>query len=358
MSPSRETPFLIALSDYNLLVADDGDGAAQRSALRTKVCIGTVAVVDLSVQTVVSHTLLDESVLDSSNTVLAEASVDLVVTSVVVGPTGEGVALVLVEHDITHSVDNVVLDTNDLRNVDGEVNDSQRSLSVNGLTGIGNGFVKASLELTLEVSDLAVGSSQTSSQCVALSIGALVRGANGNDGSSPLSLVELIAQTKECRGILNPSTLTSTINMLLHIFVERNVRDIHKLEMLGGEIFDMTCRTVFGGEFEDMLPQPTPEMEKMRQMHEMMASRGMRPTPEMIEEINRMIAEGRLPQFPGAAPAPGQPMVNEEDWDFLDEFLGDEDDEEDGEFYDEEDEDFNADEVGEEIDWAADDNWQ
>lgn len=145
-------------------------------------------------------------------------------------------------------------------------------------------------------------------------------------------------------------SIANTINMLLHIFVERNVRDIHKLEMLGGEIFDMTCRTIFGGEFEDMLPQPTPEMEKMRQMHEMMTSRGMRPTPEMIEEINRMIAEGRLPQFPGAAPAPGQPLVNEEDWDFLDEFLGDED----GEFYDEEDEEFGDDEV----DWENGDDWQ
>jgi hypothetical protein len=154
--------------------------------------------------------------------------------------------------------------------------------------------------------------------------------------------------------------IANTINMLLHVFIERNVRDIHTLESLGGQIFDMTCREVFGGEFEDMLPQPTPEMEKIRQMYEMMSVRGMRPTPEMIEEINRTIAEGRLPQFPGA-PAPGQPMVNEEDWDFLDEFLGDEDNEEDGEFYDEEDEDFNADEVEEEqeevIDWA-DDDWR
>ena len=154
-------------------------------------------------------------------------------------------------------------------------------------------------------------------------------------------------------------SIANTINMLLHIFVERNVRDIHKLEMLGGEIFDMTCRQIFGGDFEDMLPQPTPEMEKMRQMHEMMVSGGMRPTPEMIDEINRMIAEGRLPQFPGAqAPAPGQPMVNEEDWDFLDEFLGDEDNEEDEEFYDQEDENFDEDEAEEEIDWAADDDWQ
>jgi hypothetical protein len=152
--------------------------------------------------------------------------------------------------------------------------------------------------------------------------------------------------------------IANTINMLLHIFVERNVRDIHVLENLGGQIFDMTCREVFGGEFEDMLPQPTPEMEKMRQMHEMMSARGMKPTPEMIDEIHRMIAEGRLPQFPGA-PAPGQPMVNEEDWDFLDDFLGDED-EEDEEFYDEEDEDFDVGEVGEEIDWAAeaDNDWQ
>ena len=150
--------------------------------------------------------------------------------------------------------------------------------------------------------------------------------------------------------------IANTINMLLHIFVERNVRDIHVLENLGGQIFDMTCREVFGGEFEDMLPQPTPEMEKMRQMHEMMSARGMKPTPEMIDEIHRMIAEGRLPQFP-SVPAPGQPMVNEEDWDFLDDFLGDED-EEDEEFYDEEDEDFDVGEVGEEIDWAADNDWQ
>jgi len=153
-------------------------------------------------------------------------------------------------------------------------------------------------------------------------------------------------------------SIANTINMLLHIFVERNVRDIHKLEMLGGEIFDMTCRTIFGGEFEDMLPQPTPEMEKMRQMHEMMVNRGLRPTPEMVEEFNRMIAEGRLPQFPGAAPAPGQSMVNEEDWDFLDEFLGDEDDEDEGDWANVEDEDFNANEAEEEIGWAAADDWQ
>ena len=141
-------------------------------------------------------------------------------------------------------------------------------------------------------------------------------------------------------------SIANTINMLLHIFIERNVRDIHKLEMLGGEIFDMTCRTVFGGEFEDMLPQPTPEMEKMRQMHEMMMHNGIKPTPEMIDEITRMIAEGRLPQFPNA-PVPGQPMVNEEDWDFLDEFIGDEN----GEFYDEEDENFDDNEEDEDEDW-------
>jgi hypothetical protein len=134
-------------------------------------------------------------------------------------------------------------------------------------------------------------------------------------------------------------SIANAINMLLHIFIERNVRDIKKLEMLGGQIFDMTCRQIFGGEFEDMLPQPTPEMEKMRNMHEMLVNRGVRPTPEMIEEINRMIAEGRLPQFPGA-PVPNQPMVNEEDWDFLDDFLVDEEGDQEIEWADEEDEDF------------------
>ena len=121
-------------------------------------------------------------------------------------------------------------------------------------------------------------------------------------------------------------SIANTVNMLLHVFIERNVRDIHKLEELGGEIFEMTCKEVFGGEFEDMLPKPTPEMEKMRQLHDMMMHSGVRPTREMLEEINRMIAEGRLPQMPLAQEGePVNPAVNEDDWDFLDDFLDDED---------------------------------
>jgi hypothetical protein len=133
-------------------------------------------------------------------------------------------------------------------------------------------------------------------------------------------------------GVNDPSNLqhhiANCVNMLLHVFVERNIRDFHKLESLGGEIFDRTCREVFGGDFEDVLPQPSGDVEQMRMLNQMMIDGNMsKPTPEMIEQIKRMLENSNREHHSIYSNA--QPMVNEEDWDFLDDFLGDEDEETD-----------------------------
>ena len=119
--------------------------------------------------------------------------------------------------------------------------------------------------------------------------------------------------------------IANCVNMLLHVFVERNIRDIHKLENLGGNIFELTCREVFGDDFQDILTPPE-NIERMRELNEMMM-RGERPTPEFMEQLQREMQEiqrRRLEQ----GETGGLPMIEDLDG-FLDEFLGDDDEEED-----------------------------
>ena len=119
--------------------------------------------------------------------------------------------------------------------------------------------------------------------------------------------------------------IANCVNMLLHVFVERNIRDIHKLENLGGNIFELTCREVFGDDFQDILTPPE-NIERMRELNEMMM-RGERPTPEFMEQLQREMQEiqrRRLKQ----GETGGLPMIEDLDG-FLDEFLGDDDEEED-----------------------------
>jgi hypothetical protein len=131
--------------------------------------------------------------------------------------------------------------------------------------------------------------------------------------------------------------VANCVNTLLHVFVERNVKDFHRLEMLGGDIFDSTCREIFGGDFEDMLPKPSDATsEQIRRLNEMIANGSMpRPTPEMMEQIREMLERSNREHTQMYEPEDGQPLVNEDDWDFLDDFL-DEHDDRDEEFFDEE----------------------
>lgn len=164
--------------------------------------------------------------------------------------------------------------------------------------------------------------------------------------------VELMKTTQHGglrRGETDPAKIqrhiADCVNMLLHVFIERNVRDMRRLEQLGGQIFEMTCRGIFGGEFQDMLPEPP---QKMKELNEMMLN-GQRPTKEMIEELKRAIAE----EMHNRHMQPNDPhdiqphqegiMVNEEDWDFLDDFINEgveyqdeRDDEEDDGWFDDE----------------------
>ena len=136
--------------------------------------------------------------------------------------------------------------------------------------------------------------------------------------------------------------VANCVNMLLHVFVERHVRDFHKLEGLGAEIFDLTCREVFGGEFEDMIPQPAGMDEANRMLNQMMIDGNLqRPTPEMLEQIRQMLE--RSSREHNGLYGDGQSIINEEDWDFLDDFL--ENREEDNGDWDEEEEDFDEDEA-------------
>ena len=130
--------------------------------------------------------------------------------------------------------------------------------------------------------------------------------------------------------------IANCVNMLLHVFVERNVRNYQKLEALGGEIFDLTCREIFGGEFEDMLPKPNENMEQMRRLNQMIIDGSIpKPTPEMMEQIRQMIERNNADH--ASLYGNDQPMVNEEDWDFLDDFLDDREPEEGWEELDDED---------------------
>lgn len=129
------------------------------------------------------------------------------------------------------------------------------------------------------------------------------------------------------RGEQDPAKLQHHIanctNMLIHVFIERNVRDFNKLEQLGGEVFESSCREYFGGEFQDMLPAPPENMDKMRKLNQMIIDGGMsRPTPEMMEEIRRII-ENSNQEHHSIYGDPGEytPMVDQEDLDFLDDFL-------------------------------------
>jgi hypothetical protein len=139
--------------------------------------------------------------------------------------------------------------------------------------------------------------------------------------------------------------------MLLHIFIERNVRDIRVLENLGGEIFDRTCRDIYGCEFKDMLPPPPPNVEKMRELNQKLLECGGKPSEEMMEEIRRLMEEQQRyrenheNEFDGGMMMPEGyvPMVDDEDLDFLDNFLGDENAEEEAEEENEE--------------WLDEDDW-
>jgi len=133
--------------------------------------------------------------------------------------------------------------------------------------------------------------------------------------------------------------IANCVNMLLHIFVERNIRDFRKLESLGAEIFDRTCREVFGGEFQDVLPAPQ-NIEEMRNINQRLFECGGKPTPELMEEIRSIMERQQQMQQQQMFQAPdgyGVPPINQNDWDFLDDFLEEHEDEE---YEDGEDEDF------------------
>jgi hypothetical protein len=87
--------------------------------------------------------------------------------------------------------------------------------------------------------------------------------------------------------------VADSVNNLLHLFIEPQVRRFEVLEELGEEMFNLTCREFFGGDFEDKLPKPQNlDMEKIKQINEMIHNQRVRITPEIIREMNRIIDSG------------------------------------------------------------------
>ena len=167
-------------SREEILLAVDGNGAVERSGLGT--IVGQLAIVDFSLQTVVSDTPLNELVLNGCYTALTQANIDLVVTSVVVSPTGEQVVAILVLHNLCNGFNNIALYAQNLGAVDGEVNSCKGSFG--STVRIYSRLLFQTLaQLILEISNLAVGIVQVSNQSVALSIGVPVFRANGGNGN-------------------------------------------------------------------------------------------------------------------------------------------------------------------------------
>lgn len=124
--------------------------------------------------------------------------------------------------------------------------------------------------------------------------------------------------------------VANCVNCLIHIFIERRVRDYKILESIGGEIFDRTCREIFGGDFEDLLPAPPQNLEKIRDINQRIMENGGRPTQEMLEELRRVVEEQRgvtpemVEEFRRRANVEDNPIRQLNDEDFqVNDFLGD-----------------------------------
>ena len=95
----------------------------------------------------------------------------------------------------------------------------------------------------------------------------------------------------------NPETIqkyvANCINLLLHTYIERQIRDIKAIEEIGGQIFDMTCKELLGNDFEDLLVPPSQEkMAKMRELNQFLMEcndNGRTLSQDRLEEIRAFL---------------------------------------------------------------------
>jgi hypothetical protein len=174
------------------LFLHDGYATVECQALVTEV--NAVTIVGGSFELAFANAVLNELVLNAVYTVLAEANVDNVVTGVVISPTGKNVSLIGVAlHYVRNRFEDLLVYAGQSVNVAGIVDSCQRSFG-NLFNYLVNRTIQASAELVFEVSDLSVSFSKTCAVFVAV----FSNGANGNNGSAPVGLVELVSSGKKC----------------------------------------------------------------------------------------------------------------------------------------------------------------
>jgi hypothetical protein len=120
-----------------------------------------------------------------------------------------------------------------------------------------------------------------------------------------------------------------SLNLLMHVLLERIVKDIRTLEGIGEEVFNMTCEELFGKDFKDLTVPPDVDMDIVRKVGEMMRNgERIELTPEIKAQIEKFVNFTRQ-----------QSMQNPMDHNFMDEpeeeFDGDDDEfiDDDGEWF-------------------------
>ena len=100
-----------------------------------------------------------------------------------------------------------------------------------------------------------------------------------------------------------------SLNLLMHVLLERRIGDIRQLERIGEEAFNMTCEELFGKGFKDLTVPPDVDMDIIRKVSEMMRNGDkIELTPEIKAQIEKFVNYTRQ-----------QSMQNPMDHDFMDE---------------------------------------
>jgi hypothetical protein len=164
---------------------------------------------------------------------------------------------------------------------------------------------------------------------------AMARSFNANYENNPFkqckSLKDLLDVVNN--SVRNPLDITDdasvqrrvidTLNLLMHVLLERVVGDIRLIENIGEEVFNMTCEELFGNDFKDLTVPPDVNMEVVRKVGEMMR-RGEKIdlTPEMRAEIEKFISFTRQKSMQNPMDYIDEPrdefddeFIDEEEWD-------------------------------------------